>query len=141
MSKLTIGDLAKRAGVKVATLRYYERRGLLEPPPRTPGGYRLYPQSETQRVRFIKNAQSLGFSLAEIKELLLLKVDPGVTCQEVKDRAQAKLVQIEEKIQSLQEMRRALADISARCRGQGPLTACPILESLEEQANPKGEKP
>ncbi len=141
MSKLTIGELARRAGVKVATLRYYERRGLLDPPPRTPGGYRLYPRSEIRRVRFIKNAQSLGFSLAEIKELLLLKVDPGTTCQQVKARAQAKLAQIEEKISSLQEMKKALADISARCRGRGPLTACPILEAMEGQAKPEGEEP
>ncbi len=129
--KLTIGELARAAGVKVATLRYYERRGLVTPPPRSPSGYRLYPPQALERVRFIKSAQALGFSLREIAELLALRHDPQGTCAQVKARAQAKIAEIDAKIATLQEIRQELAQLSARCRGEGPLRACPILDALE----------
>lgn len=138
MPELTIGELARAAGVKVATLRYYERRGLIIPPPRSPGGYRLYTPQALERVRFIKSAQALGFSLREIAELLALRHDPRGTCAQVKRRAEAKIAEIEDKIATLQEIRQELVQISARCRGQGPLRACPILDALEH-APPKEE--
>lgn len=131
MAKLTIGQLAKGAGVKKETVRYYERRGLIAEPPRSQGGYRLYPPGEVARIRFIKRAQTLGFSLREIAELLSLRVDPHSTCQQVKAKAQAKIADIEQRITALREMRRALARLAAQCRGQGPSSACPILEALD----------
>ena len=78
--KILVGELARRSGVNLETVRYYERRGLLPKPPRTPAGYRAFPAASVRRVRFIRQAQALGFTLAEIKELLALRVDPDTTC-------------------------------------------------------------
>lgn len=133
MANLTIGQLAARAGVKVETLRYYERRGLLPAPPRSPGGYRLYPDGELARIRFIKRAQSLGFSLREIAELLCLRLDPQSTCRQVRAQARAKIADIDRKVAALREVRQALAKLAAQCQGQGPTSACPILEALESE--------
>ncbi|RJX28417.1 MAG: MerR family transcriptional regulator [Desulfarculus sp.] len=133
MANLTIGQLAARAGVKVETVRYYERRGLLPAPPRSPGGYRLYPAEEAGRIRFIRRAQSLGFSLREIAELLCLRVDPRSTCQQVKAQTQAKIADIDRKVVALRQMRQALARLAAQCRGRGPTSACPILEALDAE--------
>src|SRR5919199_5139981 len=95
MAALTIGQIARRAGVGVETVRFYERQGLLEEPARKESGYRQYPEDVVARLRFIKRAKELGFSLKEIKELLALRVDPATTCAEVKARAQAKVADIE----------------------------------------------
>ena len=133
MPKLTIGQLAGGAGVGVETVRYYERRGLIPEPPRSPGGYRIYSPKEVARIRFIKRAQSLGFSLNEISDLLSLKVNPRSTCAQVKSSAQAKIEDIDRRIAALQEMRQALARLAAQCRGNGPSSACPILEALDAE--------
>ncbi len=98
MTTLTISQLAERADVNLATIRYYERRGLIPEPPRRPSGYRIYSEASVARLRFIKSAQDLGFSLKEIKELLALRVDPNATCADVKRQGEAKLAQIAEKI-------------------------------------------
>ena len=95
MKSLTIGHLAKQAGVNLETVRYYERRGLLPRPPRSASGYRLFPAEAARRLRFIRRAQELGFSLREISELLTLRVDPDTTCGEVKQRADDKIADIE----------------------------------------------
>jgi len=128
---LTIGKLAERAGVKVGTIRYYERRGLLPEPPRSESGYRLYSQDIVARIRFIKRAKELGFSLKEIAELLSLRVDPETTCCDVKGRAEAKIAKIEEKIRALRRMKEALVKVTAACNGRGPISECPILAALE----------
>ena len=86
------------ANVNLATIRYYERRGLIPEPPRRPSGYRVYSEASVARIQFIKSAQDLGFSLKEIKELLALRVDPNTTCADVKRQGEAKLAQIAEKI-------------------------------------------
>ncbi len=105
MEKLTIGQLAKSAGVNLQTIRYYERRGLIPEPPRNESGYRQYSQKEVSRTLFIKGAQGLGFSLKEIEELLSLKMEPGTTCGDVKNRVEAKISDIEEKILALQQIK------------------------------------
>ncbi len=131
MTGLTIGQLARRAGVGVETVRFYERRGLLETPTRRPSGYRQYADETVARLRFIRRAKELGFSLKEISELLALRFDPGTTCAEVKARAKAKISDIEAKIAALQSMKKALTDLTRSCNGRGPTSECPILEALE----------
>lgn len=133
MSGLTIGEVAERANVHMETLRYYERRGLVARPPRSASNYRLYPEDAVRRVRFIKRAQELGFSLNDIKELLSLRADPEAGCAEVRACAEAKIKDIDAKIGALTAMKYALSTLVAACSGEGPLTDCPILESLETQ--------
>ena len=131
MQTLRIGQLAKEASVNVETIRFYERKGLIPEPPRRESGYRQYTKNEVARIKFIKRAQELGFTLKEIAELLALRVDPQTTCAEVKEQAEMKIVQIEEKLRSLEKMKAALVKLAAECDGTGPSSACPILEYLE----------
>jgi len=131
MENLAIGQLAKRARVNVETVRYYERRGLIPEPPRRESGYRQYPEDAVARILFIKRAQELGFSLKEILELLSLRVDPDTTCRDVKRRAENKIADIEEKIETLRTMKNALTKLRDQCKGKGPTSECPILEALE----------
>lgn len=100
MSALTSGRVAQLASVGVETIRFYEREGLIAVPPRATFGYRHYPLDTVARLRFIKRAKDLGFSLKEIKELLALRVSPEVTCDEVRARAEAKIADIEDKIRN-----------------------------------------
>ena len=130
MRSLTIGQLAKEAQVNVETVRYYERRGLMPEPPRRESGYRQYPLDSVARIRFIKRAQELGFSLKEISELLSLRIDPDTTCGDIKRKAELKVEDIERKIRTLQSMKRALTKLVSSCRGRGPTSECPILEML-----------
>jgi len=125
---LKVGEVARRGGVNLQTIRYYEREGLLPQPPRLPSGYRLFPESAVLRVRFIKHAQELGFSLREIRELLALPGNAGA--QEVRERTKAKIAAIEEKIRNLHVMKDALTTLAERCPGCGPLSECPILDAL-----------
>ncbi len=129
----TTGEVASRGGVNLETIRYYERRGLLPKPPRTPAGYRTFDAAALRRLRFIKQAQALGFSLKEIKELLALRVDPRTSCADVRRRAEAKIADVEAKLRVLRTMKRALVQLTAACAGRGPVSACPILETLEER--------
>ncbi len=131
---LTIGQVARRAGIGLETVRFYERQGLIDEPPRKESGYRQYPEQVIERLRFIRRAKELGFSLKEISDLLALRVDATTTCADVKNRAEAKITDIQEKIRDLQRMKRALDKLTAACRGQGPTSECPILEALEEEA-------
>lgn len=130
MERLTIGGLAKQGAVNIETIRYYERQGLLPKPPRLQSGYRAFPLESVQRVRFIKRAQELGFSLKEIKELLALRIDPHSTSADVRKRAEAKIASIEGKIKTLSAMKKALMQLTATCCGDGSASECPILESL-----------
>ena len=127
---MTRGQLAKEAGVNSETLRYYEQRQLVPEPPRTDSGYRQYPKNTVARIRFIKRAQELGFSLSEISELLTLRVDPSRTCVDVKDRTDAKISEIKSKIRSLKRIERALTRLSEACTGSGPTSECPILDAI-----------
>ena len=131
MDELTIGEVAEQAKVHIETLRYYERRGLVATPLRSRANYRLYPEETVRRIRFIKRAQALGFSLTDIKELLSLRAAPEVGCADVRVQAEAKIQDIDDKIVSLSAMKVALSTLVAQCSGEGPLTDCPILASLE----------
>ena len=127
---ITTSELAKRGGVNLETIRYYERTGLLPKPPRSGAGYRQFSPESVRRVRFIKRAQDLGFSLKEIKELLALRIAPGSTRADVRKRAVAKIADIEGKVQHLRAMKKTLVRLSETCCGSGPASECPILESL-----------
>lgn len=131
MDGLTIGRVARSAGLAIDTVRYYEREGLLQKPARTPSGYRQYSADAVARLRFIRQAKELGFTLAEIRELLALKVAPGKSCADVRARAQAKIADVEQRIAQLDRMKRALVKLAAACSGRGPTSECPILEALE----------
>ena len=133
METLTIGKVARLARVGVETIRFYEREGLVAKPPRTPSGYRQYPKETVARIRFIRRAKKLGFTLKEIKELLALRVDPGTTCGDIRRRAKAKIAAIQEKVAALEKMKEALEKLAVQCRGKGPTSECPILEALEEE--------
>lgn len=133
METLTIGRLAQEGGVNLETVRYYERQGLLPKPPRTTAGYRIFPRETARRLRFIKRAQELGFSLNEIRELLELRIKPGAKRADMRARAEAKITDIDHKIQTLQAMKKTLRQLTERCDGCGALAECPILESLDEE--------
>lgn len=130
---LTIGRLAREAGVNLETVRYYERRGLLPRPPRSASGYRLFPADSARRLRFIRRAQELGFSLGEIRELLSLRVAPTAKSADVRKRAEAKIADIDAKIRSLESMKKTLHTLAKTCSGCGPIRDCPILESLDAE--------
>jgi Hg(II)-responsive transcriptional regulator len=132
MDTLLIGQVARKAGVGVETVRFYEREGLLEEPPRRTSGYRQYSEQVVTRLHFIKRAQKLGFSLKEISELLL-RVDAQTSCDEVKQRTEAKITEVEQKVVELQRMRQALLQVSSLCTGRGPTGPCPMLEALNQQ--------
>ena len=128
---LTIGRVAAAAGVGVETVRFYERRGLIRQPERPMSGRRTYPPETVARIRFIRRAKDLGFTLKEIAELLELRVDPDGNCADVRARALAKVADIDRKIEALGRMREALARLASACRGRGPTSECPILEAME----------
>jgi len=130
---LTIGQVARRSGFGIETIRFYERNGLIELPPRRPSGYRQYSESVIFRSQFIKRSKELGFSLKEIRELLSLRVSPTTTCSNIRERTQAKIADVESKIQSLERIKEVLMSLTTACGGAGPLSECPILESLERE--------
>src|SRR5437867_9954456 len=138
---LTIGRLAKEVGVNIETVRYYERLQLLTPTARKPSGYRLYSDDVVRRLRFIKNAQALGFTLEEIAGLLNLRVDSAARCGDVQRRAQAKLAKVEAKLCDLEAMARVLKNLIRSCKAGQPTERCPILKSLEsnERRTTNGE--
>ena len=129
---MMIGELASRAGVNVQTVRYYERRGLLCQPERTTSGYRQYGPDVLERLRFIKGAQELGFTLEEIEDLLDLRVDDPASCSVVAERARAKLADVRRKIRELQRMESVLTSLGSACATRTQTAECPILESLVE---------
>jgi MerR family copper efflux transcriptional regulator len=129
--RLTIGELAERAHVNRETVRYYERRRLLPRPLRAVSGYRVFNEDAVRRLRFIRHAQDLGFSLNEIRELLALRVKTVDTCDRVRERAEAKIADIKRKIESLRHMKDALSELVAECSRRGRTKECPILDSLE----------
>ena len=133
MLPLTVGQVARRAGVGVETVRFYEREGLLERPSRRPSGYRQYGEGAVARLRFIRRAKELGFTLREIIELLSLRVDPATTCADVKGRVAAKIADIDSRIATLRRMRKALLKLDRACGGRGTTSDCPILEALDQE--------
>lgn len=134
---IRIGELARLCQTRVETLRYYEKEGLLPPPFRNASGYRLYSPDAVKRVQFIIRAKSLGFSLRDIAELLALRGHrEESTCGEVKDIALDKLADIEEKIEQLSAIKRALKQVAdSCCGGSEPATHCTILSVLDQDEN------
>ena len=135
MNGLTIGRLAKQVGLGIETVRFYERQGLIEPPPRTDSNYRIYPEEEVNRLKFIKRAKDLGFTLKEIKELLFIQHDPHATKADIKKRTVEKIEDIKNKVRDLTRIQEALEHLAGSCDGHGPLSECPILEALTEDGH------
>lgn len=138
---LTIGQLAEEAGVGVETIRFYEREGLPAVPRRSPSGYRPYPPGAVARVRFLRCARWLGFTLRDAGELLALRDDPDADRADVREKATAKLAAIDERIEELRAMRVDLARLLAACRGNGPAAECPILAPIGEDTHERGCRP
>ncbi len=142
MVEVLVSELARRTGVKVETVRYYERRGLLSPASRSASGYRRYGDEELQRLRFILRAKTLGFTLKEIKELLELKNTPEATCHDIRQRAEVKVQDIESRIHALRAMHRALLALIDQCDNGRDSDQCPILQAMEDTGvSKKGAKP
>lgn len=127
----TIGTLARQAGVHVETVRYYQRRGLLEEPRRPPGGIRRYSEAHARRLRFIKQAQGLGFSLEEVKDLLTL--EDGRHCREAERLGALKLTAVRERLAQLRHVERALAGLVNQCRCNRGTVSCPLIAALERE--------
>ncbi|BCU53843.1 Zn(2+)-responsive transcriptional regulator [Enterobacter kobei] len=136
-----IGELAKLAGVTPDTVRYYEKQHMMDHEVRTQGGFRLYTDHDLQRLKFIRHARQLGFTLESIRELLSIRVDPEHhTCQESKSIVQARLSEVEERIEELQTMRRSLQRLNDACCGTAHSSVyCSILEALEQGSGSKAE--
>src|SRR5579872_2122286 len=132
MTQLSIGQLAREAAIHLETIRFYEREGLMPVPARLASGHRTFDGAALRRLRFIKRAQELGFSLAEVRELLDLQAQPDRDCADVCQRAQQKLADVEQKIKDLARIKRALRHLTENCRGGRPIRECGILEALEE---------
>ncbi len=131
-SYLTIGKVAKQAGVNLQTVFYYERRRMLSYSKRTGSGYRLYAPEAVRIIRFIKNAQGLGFSLDEVSRLLKLRVGHKAQCGPVRRQAEARLEIVQEKIAGLRAIEKALKRLVRTCSVRGTTDSCPVLESLED---------
>lgn len=133
MKPLSIGVVAKTAGVSVEAIRYYEKEGLLEKARRTEGGYRQYSPDVVRRLSFIGRAKELGFSLDEISDLLRLRMSPKSSCSSVRARAEKKIAIVEAKIAELGRIKTALVALAASCtRGDAPTSACPILDAIDQ---------
>ena len=127
---LTVSKLAQAAGVGVETIRFYQKRGLVAEPQRRGTGYRVYDEDAVDRIRFIKNAQSLGFTLNEISELLRLEQDTRSQCADLQERADDKITLIENKIAELSRMREELLRLSNSCANNKPLSECRLMNCL-----------
>lgn len=133
MDQFTIGKLARQSGVGVETVRFYERRGLIKRPSAA-AGFRKYSEEDARRIRFIKRAQGLGFTLKEIKSFFELNSNPRATCSDVRIHAEAKLEEIEEKIRNLKKMKRSLKNLSEACgEGRKALAQCSVIDCFEPE--------
>jgi len=127
----TIGQIAKKSGVGIEAIRFYERKGVIPKPSRTESGYRTYTADTLQRLHFIRRAQELGFSLKEISQLIAIRVTPKSNCEEVRKRTLVKLEEIDQKIADLQRMRTVLREVSDACVASKPIADCPILKCFD----------
>jgi MerR family transcriptional regulator, copper efflux regulator len=130
MNWMTIGQLARKVDVGVETIRFYERQGLIPEPPRSRSGYRQYAETTVDRLRFIRRAKELGFSLRETDELISLRLDQGASATMVRAQAEEKIRDIEDRIRDLQRVRSSLAELVDSCGCAGPGSECPILRAL-----------
>ena len=129
---MQIGELARRLATSVATVRYYERLGLLPPPPRTESGRRTYDDDDLRRLAFVRHGRALGFTLEDIRTLLALSGVPSRSCTEIDDMARLQLAAVEAKIHQLQSLRDELRRISAVCSG-GAVADCRVMDALVER--------
>jgi len=132
MTTMRIGEVSRQSGVGIETIRYYEKEGLLAAPARRPSGYRQFDKSVVARLQFIRRAKELGFTLAEIRELLGLWFDTTTKCEHVRQRAERKIDDLEDRIRSLQKMKRSLKKIVKQCEGGESVDACPLWLGLDE---------
>lgn len=130
-ANLTIGKVARAAGVGVETVRFYERKGLVSRPRRPEGGFRIYSPATVARIRFIRAAQGLGFSLREVSELLSLRADAAADAGSVRVQVETKLHDVDNRIRRLKDMRTALQNLLEGCSGDGPVRTCSILSALD----------
>lgn len=131
MKNLTIGKVAQKAGIGAETVRFYEKEGLIGPTARTEANYRVYESVDIARLRFIRRAKALGFTLKEIKALLSLRHNSGASKEDVKKQTEAKIANIDQKIRDLTRIKLTLEKLDERCDGHGLANDCPILEALE----------
>lgn len=131
MAHYTIGEVARRVGIGVETVRFYERQGLVAAPPRSDSGYRLYPDDAVDRLLFVRRAKELGFTLDQIKSLLNLRVQSGDSCDDVRRISAARLADVEARIADLRRIADVLGRLVVTCSSNGSTSACPILEALE----------
>ncbi len=129
MKTLAIGKVAQQVGLQIETIRFYEKRGLIEDPPRSPSGYRRYPEEIVDRLRFIVSAKQLGFSLAEIEDLLKISGQSDPTCSEVETRLQEQIAAVEERIRALQRVSQTLTELVQQCHKKASGTGCPVVEA------------
>lgn len=135
MRTFKMGELAERSGVGIETVRYYERIGLMPEPPRRESGYREYSPEAVVRLRFIRRAKELGFTLRQIEQLLSIALDGDVNCHEVREHAQTKLHEVDRKIADLRRIRDSLARLVDACNGGGSENVCPVVEALNGDNN------
>lgn len=133
MDFMKIGEVATQSGVGIETIRFYERERLIPAPLRTTSGYRQYEPSVIARLSFIRRTKELGFTLAEIRDLLELRFDPATGCEHVRERAQQKLESIAEKIHSLERMKRTLEKVVSECETKSSIRDCPLLDGLDDK--------
>ena len=132
MKTFTRSQLARACGVGIEAIRFYEREGLLAPPPRSAAGYRRFDEHDLHRLHFIRKSKDLGFTLKEIGELLALHDDQSGDRAAVKALTEAKVGEIDRKIRNLSRIREVLAQLAAECSGSGPLSGCPIIHALAD---------
>ncbi len=133
IESLTVGQVAKQAGVKVQTLHYYEKVGILKPAYRRESGYRAYDRGAIRVLRFIKHAQELGFSLEEIQDLLKLKSVNGSKCEDIQKKAHIHLLDVKEKIARLDRIQHVLEELIGKCQKRKAGSACPVLDALDRE--------
>ena len=133
MKSLTRGQVARASRIGTETVRFYESEGLLPPTPRSSNGYRYYPEDTVQRLNFIRRAKKLGFNLKEIKELLSLHDNPDASRAAIKTLTESKLMEIKHRIADLERMRKVLTHLAAECSGEGQISSCPIIHTLESE--------
>jgi MerR family copper efflux transcriptional regulator len=141
MQTMNIGRLAELAAVNIDTIRYYERQGLLPPAARTASGYRQYQSADLERLRFILRSKDLGFTLTEIGDLLSLTKDRDSDMRGVKQKAEQRLEQVEQKIAELRRVRKGLKKLIDACPGKGEMNSCPIVAALSGSKDPAEQKP
>jgi Hg(II)-responsive transcriptional regulator len=138
MDHMSVGELAKSAGVHTETIRYYEREGLMPEPDRTSGGHRMFANSDLTRLHFIQRAKACGFTLREVKELLYLRESDLATCTDVREKAEQKLAETDRKLKSLTELRKHLKQLIEDCPGgDDPVDCCNIIKDLEGKPKPR----